>query len=80
MVPLDWPIFPSFATKIQEEFGSESEDVVLLFSQAVQIKSAKEMMMVFFIVINMFLIVKTSGRDIKDGPITPLREGLCVIE
>jgi hypothetical protein len=80
MVPLDWPIFPSFATKIQEEFGSESEDVVLLFSQAVQIKSAKEMMMVFFIVINMFLIVKTSGRDIKDGPITPLREGFCVIE
>ena len=80
MVPLDWPIFPSFATKIQEEFGSESEDVVLLFSQAVQIKSAKEMMMVFFIVINMFLIVKTSGRDIKDRPITPLREGFCVIE
>ena len=28
----------------------------------------------------MFLIVKTSGRDIKDGPITPLREGFCVIE
>ena len=28
----------------------------------------------------MFLIVKTSGRGIKDGPITPLREGFCVIE
>jgi len=28
----------------------------------------------------MFLIVKTSGRDIKCGPIALLREGLYVIE
>ena len=28
----------------------------------------------------MFLIVKTSGSDIKGGSITPLREGFCVIE
>jgi hypothetical protein len=51
MVPLDWPIFPSLATKTQEEFGSKSEDVVLLFSQAVQIKSAREIMIILFIFI-----------------------------
>ena len=28
----------------------------------------------------MFLIIKTSGRDMKGSPITPLREGLFVIE
>jgi hypothetical protein len=43
--------FPSLATKIHDEFGSESEEVELLLSHAVQIKSAREIMIILFIFI-----------------------------